>query len=159
MSVAACGSSTPSANLTGFGATNAAWDAAHKRVALYAGLPAYGPTVDTPQGPVPQFIQVQSQSGRIWQYIEVLPEGTSLAAAQKAARANLPSDVVVKSFVTATSCAFWNLTSAELGAVLGSPQVAVEMAYDDSSGSPYWLANNVNTLTFQAGKGQSTDVC
>jgi hypothetical protein len=156
--MAAC-SSTPASNLTGFGATTAAWNAAHKKAPSYAGYPAYGPTVVTPQGRMPQFSEVQSQSGRISQYIEVLPNGTSLSAAMKAARASLPSNAVAKSLVVTTSCAFWNLTSGDLRAALGSDQVAVEMSYDDASGSPYWMPANVNTLTFQTGRGDSTDVC
>ena len=155
----ACGGSAPASGLTGFGATVAAWNSTHATASSYAGLPAYGPTVATPQGRTPQFVQVQSQNGRISQYIEVLPNGTSLAAAKRAALANLPPTAVAKSFVTTTSCAFWNFTSDDVGTALGSPQVAVEMAYDDSSGSPYWIPNNVNTLTFQTGRGQSTDVC
>jgi hypothetical protein len=158
VATAACGS-TPASNLTGFGATTAAWNAAHKMAPPYGGLPAYGPGVVTPQGRIPQFSEVQSTSGRISQYIEVLPNGTSLAAAMKAARASLPSTAVAKSFVVTTSCAFWNLTSDELKTALGSDQVAVEMSYDDASGSPYWMPTNINTLTFQTGRGDSTDVC
>jgi hypothetical protein len=157
---AACGgSSSPSSNLTGFGATTAAWNAVHKSAGSYAGLPAYGPLFSTPQGKSPQFVQVQIQNGRISQYIEVLPKNTSLVGAKKAARANLPASAVEKSFIVTTSCAFWNFTSDEVGTALGSNQIAVEMAYDDASGSPYWLPNSVNTLTFLTGKAQSTDVC
>jgi hypothetical protein len=154
-----CGGSTPASSLTGFGATVAAWNNAHSKASTYAGLPAYGPTISTPQGPSPQFVQVEIQSGRISQYIEVLPNGTSLAAAKRAALANLPSTAVAKSFVTTTSCSFWNFTSDDVGTALGSPQIAVEMSYDDSSGSPYWIPNNVNTLSFQTGRAESTDVC
>ncbi len=157
--VGACGGSTPASGLTGFGATVAAWNSAHPKATTYAGLPAYGPTVSTPQGRSPQFVQVQTQDGRISQYIEVLPNNTSLAAAKRAALANLPAGAVAKSFVTTTSCAFWNFTSDEVDTALGSPQIAVEMAYDDSSGSPYWIPGNVNTLTFQTGRGESSDVC
>jgi hypothetical protein len=156
---AACGGASPSSTLTGFGATTAAWNTAHKSAGSYAGLPAYGPLISTPQGKSPQFVQVQIQSGRISQYIEVLPKNTSLADAKKAARANLPASAVAKSFVVTSSCAFWNFTSDAVGTALGSNQIAIEMAYDDASGSPYWLPNSVNTLTFLTGKGQLTDVC
>jgi len=155
----ACGGSSPATSLTGFGATIAAWNRAHPQATSYAGLPAYGPAVSTPQGPTPQYSQVQLDSGRVTQYVEVLPNGTSLAAAKKAARANLPSSAEAKSFVVTTSCAFWNFTSTAVDDAVGSPQVAVEIAYDDASGSPYWMPNSVNTLTFQTGKGSSSDVC
>ncbi len=159
VAVGACGSSSPASSLTGFGATVAAWNATHKKDANYAGLPAYGPTISTPQGPSPQFVQVTVQSGRVSQYIEVLPNGTSLATAKKAALANLPSTAAAKSFVVTTSCAFWNFTSNAVASAVGSNQVAVELAYDDASGSPYWEPNNVNTLTFQTGRGETSDVC
>ncbi|HEY5024866.1 MAG TPA: hypothetical protein VII76_07805 [Acidimicrobiales bacterium] len=155
----ACGGSSPASSLTGFGATIAAWNNAHTQAASYAGLPAYGPVVSTPQGRIPQYSEVQLESGRVSQYLEVLPNGTSLATAEKAARANLPSSAVAKSFVVTTSCAFWNFTSTIVNDAMGSPQVTVEIAYDDASGSPYWMPNNVNTLTFQTGKGSSSDVC
>jgi hypothetical protein len=158
VAAASCGSS-PSSDLTGFGATIGAWNAAHKMAGSYAGYPAYGPLIKTPQGRIPQFSEVQTTDGRVTQYIEVLPNNTSLRAAMKAARANLPSTAAAKSFVVTTSCAFWNLTDDALRPALGSNQVAVEMAYDDTSGSPYWMPGNVNTLTFQTGRGDSTDVC
>ena len=123
------------------------------------GIRAYGPLVETPQGRVPQFTEVQTTNGRVSQYIEALPKNTSVTAAMKAARANLPSSAVAKSFVVTTSCAFWNLTDDVVLPALGSNQVAVEMAYDDTSGSPYWMPESVNTLTFQTGRGDSTDVC
>ncbi len=156
---AACGSSSPASGLTGFGATVASWNAAHTKDASYAGMPAYGPTISTPQGPSPQFVQVTVQSGVISQYIEVLPKNTSLATAKKDALANLPSTAVAKSFVVTSSCAFWNFTSDAVAGALGSNQIAVEMAYDDASGSPYWEPANVNTLTFQTGRGETSDVC
>jgi hypothetical protein len=42
-----------------------------------------------------------------------------------------------------SSCAFWNLSSAELGQATGGPLVTVEMAYDDSAGAPYWRPSAV----------------
>jgi len=115
-----------------------------------------------------QFITVQTAGNRISKYIEVLPDGTSLAAAKTAVLTNLPSDAVAQSLNVShtastqgqtSSCAFWNLSSAKLGKATGSSGVSVEMAYDDSSGAPSWRPNNVNTLTFDIGVGLSTDVC
>lgn len=156
---AACGSPTPGANITGFGATISAWNGAHTQTHNYAGFPAYGRTISTPQGKTPQFTQVMTDSGRISQFIEVLPKNSSLATAEKAALAQLPSGTAPKALVVTGSCAFWNLSSATLTSAVGSPFVAVEMSYEDASGSPFWLPNTVNTMTFQTGKGQSNDVC
>jgi hypothetical protein len=159
MLAAACGSSSPASNIKGFGATISSWDSAHPKDANYAGFPAYGPKVSTPQGKTPQFSQVMTDSGRITQFIEVLPKNSSLADAEKAALAQLPSGTAPKGLVVTGSCAFWNLSSALLQSAVGSPFIAVEMSYEDASGSPFWLPNTVNTMTFQSGKGQANDVC
>jgi hypothetical protein len=156
---AACGSSSPASSITGFGATISAWNGAHKKVANYAGFPAYGREVSTPQGKVPQFTQLMTESGRVGQFIEVLPPNSSLADAERAALAQLPPGTAPQNLVVTSSCAFWNLNSATLQSALGSPFVAVELSYEDASGSPFWLANTVNTMTFQSGKGQANDVC
>ena len=157
---AACGGgSSPSSSLTGFGATISAWNSAHKQDPDYAGFAAYGPKISTPQGRIPQITQVMSDGGRVSQFIEVVPENSSLADAEKAALAQLPPGAVPKGLVVTDSCAFWNVTSDALQSALGSPFVAVEMAYDDASGSPYWLPDSVNTLTFQSGRAQASDVC
>lgn len=37
--------------------------------------------------------------------------------------------------------------------------VSIEMAYDDSNGSPHYEPNNVNTLTFEAGTNDSSSTC
>jgi hypothetical protein len=156
---AACSSPTPGSNITGFGATVSAWNGAHKQTHNYAGFTAYGRTISTPQGKTPQFTEVMTDSGRITQFIEVLPKNSSLATAEKAALAQLPSGTAPKALVVTGSCAFWNLSSATLQSAVGSPFVAVEMSYEDASGSPFWLPNTVNTMTFQTGKGQGNDVC
>jgi hypothetical protein len=156
---AACGSSSPASNITGFGATISAWNGTHKQVANYAGFPAYGREISTPQGKTPQFTQLMTDSGRVAQFIEVLPKNSSLGDAERAALAQLPPGTAPKDLVVTSSCAFWNLNSATLQSALGSPFVAVELSYEDASGSPFWLANTVNTMTFQSGKGQANDVC
>lgn len=160
--------STVPSGLTGYGATIAAWNATHTKDPDYEGLMAYGPTIATPEGPTPQFIDVTSDGQRIIKYIEVLPDGTSLDEAQTAVRVDLPSDAVAQSLNIShtaaalgqtSSCAFWNLSSATLGSDTISPYVEVEMSYNDSVGAPYWRPNNVNTLTFIFGRGLTTDVC
>jgi hypothetical protein len=156
---AACGSPAPGPNITGFGATISAWNRAHTQTHNYAGFPAYGPSISTPQGKTPQFTQVMSDGGRVTQFIEVLPKNSTLSTAEKAALAQLPSGTAPKALVVTGSCAFWNLSSATLKSAVGSPFVAVEMSYEDASGSPFWLPNTVNTMTFQTGKGQTNDVC
>jgi hypothetical protein len=167
-SVAAPTTTTKVTGLTGFGATLANWNATHSKDADYEGEPAYGPIISTPEGPTPQFINVMAGSGHISQYIESLPDDTSLAAAKTAVLANLPADAVARSLNLSntaaaagqtSSCAFWNLSSAQLGEAVGSPLVSIEMAYDDSNGAPYWRPNDVNTLSFIFGRGLTTDVC
>jgi len=160
--------STVPSGLTEYGATIAAWNATHTKDRDYEGLPAYGPTIATPEGPTPQFIDVTSDGKQIIKYIEVLPDNTSLAEAEAAVMADLPSDAIAQSlnishtsslYSSASSCAFWNLSSATLGHDTISPLVEVEMAYDDSAGAPFWRTNDVNTLTFIFGRGLTTDNC
>jgi len=129
---------------------------------------ASGPTVQTPEGPTPQFIDVTTAGNQIIKYIEVLPDNTPLAEAETAVMANLPSDAVAQSLNIShtastvgetSSCAFWNLSSPTLGRATISPLVEVEMSYNNSVGAPYWRPNDVNTLTFIFGRGLTTDVC
>jgi hypothetical protein len=151
-------------HLTAYGASAASWKASHQRDADYMGLPAYGPTISTPEGPTPQYvvsccIEQDREAGNVTQYYEMLPNGTSLDAARAAALRELPSDAQAVSFVTSDpayqrsgqSCAFWNLSSSTLAQVGLNQAVYVEMAYDDSSGAPTFQPNDVNTLTFIAG--------
>jgi len=136
----------------------AIWNTAHHADPDYARVPAYGPTIATPQGPMPQFVEVTSVDGHVTQYTEALRAGTSLADAKAAALLNLPSTVRTVSFIVTPSCAFWNLTSDDLKTATGSPDVVVEMAHDDSLGSS-WQPDGVNTLTFSTGRARSSDSC
>lgn len=158
-------STGPSNGLTGYGATIHAWDEAHSSDGKYEGFASYGPTVSTPEGPTPQFIAVQNDGSNIISFIESLPDGTSLAAAKQIALESLPSDTLPQSFVVSDqngSCGFWNLTSQTLatagqGGAGGS--VSIEMAYDDSNGSPHYEPNNINTLSFEIGINDSSGTC
>lgn len=151
----------PPPTYSGFEATITSWNTGHSQDANYQGFPAYGPTVSTPEGPTPQYISVQNDGARIDQFTEVLSNGTSLSAAEQAVREDLPSDVVAVSLDISDqngSCAFWNLQSSTLGG-LDNAHVVIEMAYDDSNGSPRWVPGNVNTLTFEEGANDSTGTC
>jgi len=138
---------TAPSGLTGYEATNAAWNATHTKDPDYDGLPAYGPIVQTPEGPTPQFINITSDGKQIINFIEVLPDNTSLTEAQAAVMADLPRDAMAQSLNIShtaafqgesSSCAFWNLRSATLGTDTISPYVEVEMSYNNSVGAPYW---------------------
>jgi hypothetical protein len=155
-------STAPSNGLTGFGATVSSWDASHTSDPSYEGFPAYGPTVSTPEGPTPQFIEVQSAGGIITQFIQVLPDGTSLSSAMSIAMQSLPPDSSPSSFVQSNqngSCGFWNLSSQMLAAAGESSGITIEMAYDDSNGAPHYEPNDINTLTFESGTNDSSGTC
>jgi hypothetical protein len=156
--------------ITGFGATLQAFRSAHgPQDANYGGLPAFGPIVQTPGGPTPQFIDEGSGSP-VDLVIESVPDGTSVAAAKADALELLPADTISRSFVIATTqgganngqtCAFWNLSSSALD-VAGTSYngtITIEMAYDNSDGAPSWQPSNVNTLTFEPGVSTSTSTC
>jgi hypothetical protein len=156
--------------ITGFGATLQAFRSAHgPQDANYEGLPAFGPVVQTPGGPTPQFIDEGSGSP-VDLVIESVPDGTSLAGAKADALELLPADTISRSFVIATTqgganngqtCAFWNLSSSTLDAagISNSGTVTVETAYDNSDGAPSWQPSNVNTLTFEPGVSTPTSTC
>jgi hypothetical protein len=148
--------------LTGLGATLGAWNNAHQQDSKYQGFPAYGPAVSTPEGPTPQFIEIMEFGTQITQFTEVLPGGTSLSSAQQIALTSLPADAVPQSLVASDqngSCQFWNLSSQSLAATGQSGAITIEMAYDDSNGSPHNDPNNMNTLTFEFGTNDSSGTC
>jgi hypothetical protein len=160
----------PAPTLTGYGATLAAWKGSHVKDANYVGFPAYGPTVSTPMGPQPQYIEVQDDGTRITQFIESLPEDTPLSTAQTDVLEAMPSDTVAGALDIANqgqsspgeSCAFWNLQSptlAAVGAGGANGEVVVEMAYDDENGEPTYRPNDINTVTFEVGANDSSGTC
>lgn len=146
-----------------------AWNATHEQDPDYDGMPAYGPLVATPEGPTPQYIDVQLSGNRVSEFIESIPEGSSLAEAKALILPNLPPDAVAQSFLIDTtgspdgqSCAFWNFISATMATDANdgfTGAIEVELAYDDSAGAPFWEPNNINTLSFVEGLATSTDVC
>ncbi len=151
-------SPSPTASITGYGATLSVWTRAHPRNGSYQGLPSYGPTVTTPEGPTPQFITLNASGGWVNFFIESIPAMT-ITAAKAQVMDLLPSATVVDSFVvahdtTGDSCAFWNLASPTLaGAGRGgvNGEVVVEMGYDDTAGAPSYRPDEINTLSFEEG--------
>lgn len=155
----------PTPAITGYGATLAEWKATHARDKDYLGLPAYGPSVQTPGGPTPQYVGVQDDGQRIIEFIESLPEGTSLAEAQTDTLAQLPSNTAPGALDISNqngSCDFWNLDSptlAAVGAGGNNGEVVVEMAYDDANGEPTYKPSDINTITIEVGQNDSTGTC
>jgi hypothetical protein len=151
--------------ITGYGATLSEWTATHIQDKNYDMAPAYGPNIQSPEGPTPQFIAVRNDGQRIFSFIEVLPEGTSLATAQSLTLTQLPADTARGAFAISDqngSCGFWNLSSATLAAVGAggyNGEVVVEMAYDDSNGAPTYRPSDINTITIEVGQSDSTGTC
>jgi hypothetical protein len=152
--------------LTGYGATVPVWSSNHTPVPDFEGFPAFGPTVQTPLGPSPQYIDVIEQGNQIDQYVELLPEGTSLDVAKAIARRELPPDTSTRSFVVATdrtgqSCAFWNLWSTTVRSSVhdGRGSLSIEMAHNDANGLLSYRPDNVNVLFFGPGRRDATAVC
>jgi hypothetical protein len=164
LALAAC-SAKVTIPITGYGATLSEWTATHIQDKNYDLAPAYGPIIQSPGGPTPQFIAVRDDGQRIIQFIEVLPEGTSLATAKLFTLAQLPADSVRGAFAISDqngSCGFWNLRSATLAAVGAggyNGEVSVEMAYDDSNGAPTYRPSDINTITIGVGQNDSTGTC
>jgi hypothetical protein len=110
--------------LTGFGATDAEWNATHTddlmakiRGVAYDHDPTFGGGVSD------KYLDVQHQDGRVLSYTLNLHAGTSLATAQRAAAAELPADAVILWTATKDGCEQTEMTSKTLGLALSDPAI------------------------------------
>jgi hypothetical protein len=160
--VAGCGSSSTN-ELTGFGATEASWNAHHKKVtpkvgkglgACAAPSTCYGPTITTPLGDRPQFLFVDRSDGHIIGFTYSLPTNTSEAQAKREVRSVVPSDAKpTRSGMQGTApvtCFTWILRSAKLAralpARLGMTKGEIGVAFSsvDHNGYVRYNPKNVN---------------
>lgn len=160
-SVSAVPAPTPAAAaITGFGATDAAWEANHAVDALYEAGTAYDPTPGL--GPDPTnddaYYAVLHDGGMVDGYYERVAGGSSIAVARQAALRELPADAKTLWFVSKPTCAQEELISATLGRALGNPAIGdptggvfVEFATETSAGDAGYSAKNANELIFGLG--------
>ena len=119
---------SPGTDLTGLGATDAAWNAHHVEAKGLAPGSTYGAFVPSSRGGEYQWTHVSQAGRRITGFTYTMPEGTSEAAAKQEVMAQLPSDSTTTWFTVqqdriGDSCGLWNLRSQILARVLGAPPV------------------------------------
>jgi hypothetical protein len=115
----------PSSGLTGYGATNSAWEAHHKAdtASGFTKGSAYDPNPALVRGGDPRFqdkyYAVEHDGGRVDQYQMRFPPGTTVDKAKREVLASeFPSDARGK-VRTLNSCAIMNVKSAKLHKAIG----------------------------------------
>jgi len=117
----------PRNELTGLGATIAAWNQAH-HLDTYR-CPArtcYGAPIPLGHSHIYQFMLVTKTQGVVSGYEMDFLEHTSLAEAQAKVLATLPKDAQTTgqwTSMTGDGCYVWNLQSSELAGPLGKPKI------------------------------------
>ncbi len=159
--IVGCGGSAPpptndgSATVTGFGATDADWNAHH--TADSRGCPGclYNLSAVTPGND--EYFGVAHDGGRVTGYTLELPVGTSISAAKQRVKAELPADAIVLWTTKRDTCEQMVLQSPALGAALESlgdktGQVYVELYTADwETGEYSYDVNNINEVFFSLG--------
>jgi hypothetical protein len=109
--------SVPKDAITGFGATNGAWDAHHTSDRKYAPGAVYNPDPSAPSGA--QYDGVLHEAGRVLQYDLRFPNESITSAKAKVAQ-ELPPDAHRVAFSVKDTCAFELFRSAKLGRALAT---------------------------------------
>jgi hypothetical protein len=150
------GGNAAPAGLTGFGATVAAWDAAHSAdtsANLQAGC-CFDRVKGLGYGARDRFILVSGDSGIIDGYEENFAEGTSIGRAKKIVAQSFPSDMTTMWERKLRTCYQWQVTSPTLASILGAPKIGepsgdvfIEFDSDNASLHPTYLADDVTDAT------------
>ncbi len=149
----------PSDNLTGLGATTAAWDAHHTADSTKSPGSSFLPKVTNAGELADEYATVNYGAGRVTSYSLQLPDGTSLAAAEAFIMQQLPTDAKETSSYHGTgadggTCLFLNYQSPTLAQALaapaiGDPQgiVGVELSSLTANLSDTFNSSDVNSGT------------
>ena len=162
-------------NLTGIGATLAAFKAVHP---VDDGLPhvcsasdsCFGPELTNAEyGKTYQFINMLIAVGRITGYQQNFPPGTNVATAESEIIQLMPRDAsmgAVSIDNNSGSCAMFDVTSPSLGSVfsnqaIGDPQgvVGVELTYINANGNLYYDPNNIQEANLSTQPVDPTGTC
>lgn len=140
--------------LSGFGATDAEWNATHTddltakvRGVAYDHDPTFGGGVSD------KYLEVQHENGRVLAYTLNFHHGTSLATAQREAAAELPADAATVWSATKDGCQQTEMTSKTLGLALADPAIGDptgEVNIEFATGLGY-DPNNVTEAYFSTG--------
>src|SRR5487761_32961 len=124
--VSAAPTKSPSSALTGFGATDAAWNAHHTADTDFAVGAAYNPDPNLPKingHTGAHYVATNHSNGRVLGYMMNFTSGTSVATAKTSVLQEFPADASIIWFAVRDSCAQLEVKSAMLGAELGDPQI------------------------------------
>ncbi len=121
------------ATLTGFGATDRAWNASHTADSRFNPGSSYDPTPNLARSSDPQFdakyYNVQHEGGRVVSYEMRFPPRTSVSAAKALVRrTEFPRSSRVTSFRALGSCAVMTVHEGALGQVVPGGNVTVELS-------------------------------
>jgi hypothetical protein len=107
----------PAAELTGFGASKAAWNAHHRADDRFDPGSAYDPTPSLARGDQrhnDRYYNVQAQAGKITSYEMRFPPSTGIKEAKRSILAEFPSDANIGWFKRRSSCAQMWVGSAQI---------------------------------------------
>jgi hypothetical protein len=148
---------TAKTEITGYGATNGAWNADHKRSPGYQKGAAYDPDPTLPKagGRVQsRYVTVQHEEGRVLGY-EMNVHRQGLSGVLATARAELPNDARIEWKGRKDTCVQAQFASARLGHALGDPaigdpsgEVFVEFSDLSSNGEAVASPRNFNDAIF-----------
>ena len=151
----------PAMLVTGYGATEAAWNSRHTPDHDFAAGSVYDPDPSLPRingHPGAVYVLVTVQDGRVLSYAMNLHPGTALHAAVEVARAQFPPDARLLWTVRRGMCAQAQFASAALGSVLAAPRIGdpsgrVLVEFEDiaASGSDVSSPRTFNSASFDLG--------
>lgn len=185
--IAACGSSSPATSeaatptatpkalatttsppadaITGFGATDASWNAHHTADTEFAPGAAYNPDPNLPQvngHTGAHYVATNHTDGRVLGYTMNLMPDTGITEAKASVISEFPSDASIVWFGVKDSCAQMEVKSAILGFALKDPAIGdagglafVELDTVRSDGSSTYDANNINEALLMLGRYMS----
>jgi hypothetical protein len=159
--------------LTGFGATDGAWNASHTEASGFDPGSTYGAIVPIPgDSRQHQWAGVDHSAGRIIGFTYSMPAETTEAAAKHDLAAQLPPDATTTSFTVqhdsaGNVCAFWNLRSSTIAQVLGGApfgdsagDIGIELFTVSADASSYtYDPRDVNTTSVNLVPADDTTNC
>lgn len=142
--------------VTGFGATEAAWNSNHTADSKYAPGAVYDPDPNVRSGD--RYDATMHTDGHVLGYTMNLPAGTTVDAAKAAVLREFPSDASIIWFVARDSCALLEVKSALLGSALGDPKIGdaegmalIELDTVHPDGTSSYDPRNINEGLFGLG--------
>lgn len=145
---------SPAPVITGFGATDAAWNAHDTADSDFAPGAAYNPDPNLPKingHTGARYVATNHTNGRVLGYMMNLMPGTTLDAAKATVSQEFPSDASFVWFAARDTCAQLEVKSATLGAALSDLKIGdpdglafIELDTEHSEGTASYDPKNIN---------------